>query len=578
MQLTSQRLTGELLRWSIYSVTLLHIFSVGGVIFGWSGLFLILSYSGVYAEDCPADIPSCPTRELKLSFLFVIGVLGSKLAILIFAPWHDRLGPKTLSCFGNLLFLIGSVTLAVAESTWPINLFPGAVLVMSMGSGLSYFPLMHNAMLFKHVSISTSGLATAREFSSMVYPILFIIYYYLIRSRFVVFMLYNLYCVVIFGLGWTLFRYKRFKRGEAAVWEPIPTSCFHHDSTAKGKITEDLEMEGAVNGVDQGITATTEGDTNMTEPQQAEIVVAESGKEAIDTDIVLSEQEAENARDGEEDEEGMQGECEEHGDESDCISEERVPVVHNKCQEWWENKKKEIAVHLSPTWLIPLTYFAILVYIAYAIIANLPAIVYPMYSLTGISISDFLTISSFVGPLGAVFGPLAGVMKQFLGNGTSFFALSLLTVISSVLLLIPILEVQFLSLFIFGVMRVALNSIGLAYIIDDQPEQCYGSLLTDLTVTTIFSLLAVYPTNFVSYELLNGNMIPLLILILILGILGFGVAIYFWVHQAAIGKVGDKQDDPKDEEKPEDQEKPDMNDNAKGSQGDSAVSDWSGAE
>ena len=342
----------------------------------------------------------------------------------------------------------------------------------------------------------------------------------------------------------------------------------------------------------------------MTEPQPAEIVAVEdsekeaidvgmklceqsnqsvtvavdSEKEAIDTDIVLSEQEAENAREGEEGEEGMQGECEEHGGESDCISEEKVPVVHDKCQEWWENKKKEIAVHLSPTWLIPLTYFAILVYIAYAIIANLPAIVYPMYSLTGISISDFLTISSFVGPLGAVFGPLAGVMKQFLGNGTSFFALSLLTVISSVLLLIPILEVQFLSLFIFGVMRVSLNSIGLAYIIDDQPERCYGSLLTDLTVITIFSLLAVYPTNYISYELLNGNMIPLLILILILGILGFGVAIYFWVRQAAIGKVGDKQDDPKDEEKPEDQEKPEMNDDAEGSQGDSAVSDGSGAE
>ena len=235
-------------------------------------------------------------------------------------------------------------------------------------------------------------------------------------------------------------------------------------------------------------------------------------------------------------------------------------------------------MHLSPSWLIPLTFIVVAVYIQYVVLGNLPVIYQPMYSLTGMSVSSFLVVSSFVGPLGGMFGPLAGTIKQFLGNGTSFFTLSLLTVISSVLLLIPILEVQFLSLFIFGVMRVALNSIGLAYIIDDQPEQCYGSLLTDLTVTTIFSLLAVYPTNFVSYELLNGNMIPLLILILILGILGFGVAIYFWVHQAAIGKVGDKQDDPKDEEKPEDQEKPDMNDNAKGSQGDSAVSDWSGAE
>ena len=88
----------------------------------------------MYAEDCPSDNLHCPTREFKFGSLFAIGVLGSKFAVLIFAPWLDRLGPKTLSCFGNVLFLTGSVTLAIAESTWPVNVFPGAVLEMSMGS------------------------------------------------------------------------------------------------------------------------------------------------------------------------------------------------------------------------------------------------------------------------------------------------------------------------------------------------------------------------------------------------------------------------------------------------------------
>jgi|SaaInlStandDraft_7_1057024.scaffolds.fasta_scaffold111338_1 hypothetical protein len=172
---------------------------------------------------------------------------------------------------------------------------------------------MHNAMLFKYVSISTSGLATAREFSAVLYPILFVIYYFLLRSRFVVLMSYNLYCIVIFGLGRTFFRYKRFKRGEAPVWEPIPTSCFHHDNdNVENMTTEGHEAEGEANGGEPGAAAATEGDFDETEPQQLEdkesvAIALECEKEVIviDVDVTLSKREVESALGGEANEEDM---------------------------------------------------------------------------------------------------------------------------------------------------------------------------------------------------------------------------------------------------------------------------------
>ena len=390
---------------------------------------------------------------------------------------------------------------------------------------------MHNAMLFKYVSISTSGLATAREFSAVLYPILFVIYYFLIRSRFVVFMMYNLYCIVIFGLGRTFFRYKRFKRGEAPVWEPIPTFCFHHDNdNVENMTTEGHEAEGEANGGEPGAAAATEGDFDETEPQQLEdketvAIALECEKEVIDVDVTLSEREVESALGGEENEEDMDIQGAREGGCS--VSGEKAPTAGEKCQEWWEKKKKEIAVHLSPSWLIPLTFIVVAVYIQYVVLGNLPVIYQPMYSLTGMSVSSFLVVSSFVGPLGGMFGPLAGTIKQFLGNGTSFFTLSLVGVSVCILLLILILEVQFLTVLMNGVFRVAMNAVGYAYIADEQPEEYYGTLTTDLMLVTIYTALATYPTNYVSYQLLEGDMIPVTIFLLTLGILRFGAAIYF---------------------------------------------------
>ena len=208
-------------------------------------------------------------------------------------------------------------------------------------------------------------------------------------------------------------------------------------------------------------------------------------------------------------------------------------------------------MHLSPSWLIPLTFIVVAVYIQYVVLGNLPVIYQPMYSLTGMSVSSFLVVSSFVGPLGGMFGPLAGTIKQFLGNGTSFFTLSLVGVSVCILLLIPILEVQFLTVLMIGVFRVAMNAVGYAYIADDQPEEYYGTLITDLMSVTICAALATYPTNYVSYQLLEGDMIPVTIFLLTLGILGFGVAIYFWVRQAAGRKDDSKGSSPADQEEPE---------------------------
>jgi MFS family permease len=585
----------ELLRFCIYSLAVLHTFSVGGIIFGWSGLYLILFYSGVYAEDCSSDNPDCPLREFKLGSLFVIGSLGSKISILLFAPWTDRLGAKTISCLGNVLFLLGSGTLAFAQSTWPIDLFPMAVLVMTMGSGLSYFPLMHNAMLFKYVSISISGLSTSRDFSSVVYPMLFIVYWLFIPSRFLLFTLFNMWCAIIFALGWAMFYYKRFKRGQEPIWEPIPTSCFHHDSEdhTKDAITEDSGMESENNGEedseamgiepeqpdtesvveadgmnvdtqrseeDKGSRPTaaepereaTETNTNHAERDTESVEDAKaSEKEASDTDITPPEQEAEHVCDrngGEESNADTKGA---EDKECDSISGDNAPTARDRFMEWFHKTKRELLSFFSLRTILALGSTMVSAYVSYVLLGNLPVIFAPMMSLTGMKTDTVLVISSFLIPLGGVLGPVVGVIKQFLGLGSSFFTVSLLGAFACLLLLVPILEVQFLSAFVLGVFRVALTCVAFSYIADDVPEEYYGTYISSLMIVTMIASLLIYPTNFVSYVLLSGNMTVILLFLLMLEVLGFGVAFYFWGKQAVRGRRSDKGSTQDDQDEPE---------------------------
>jgi MFS family permease len=578
-----------LIRFCIYSLAALHTFSVGGIIFGWSGLYLILFYSGVYAEDCSSDNPYCPLREFKLGALFVIGSLGSKISILLFAPWTDRLGAKTITCLGNVLFLVGSGTLAFAQSTWPIDVFPAAILVMTMGSGLSYFPLMHNAMLFKYVSISTSGLSTSRDFSSVVYPMLFIVYWLFIPSRFLLFTLFNVYCAIIFALGWAMFYYKRFERGQEPIWEPIPTSCFHHDSEdhTKDAIAEDSGMESENNGEEYSEAMGIEpqqpdtesvvkadgmdGDTQLSEEdKRSRPAAAESEREATETDtnhaeqdtesvedakasedITLSEQEAEDVCDrngGEESNADTKGA---EDKECDSISGDNAPTARDRFMEWLHKKKRELLSFFSLPTILALGSTMVSVYVSYVLLGNLPVIFAPMMSLTGIKTDTVLVISSFLIPLGGVLGPVVGVIKQFLGLGSSFFTVTLLGAFTCLLLLVPILEVQFLSAFVLGVFRVALSCVAFSYIADDVPGEYYGTYISSLMIVLIIASLLVYPTNFVSYVLLNGNMIPCLLFLLMLEVLGFGVAFYFWGKQAVRGRRSDKASTQDDQDEPE---------------------------
>jgi len=186
-----------------------------------------LKSSGVYAELCPLEESSCDERELRLSNLFVLGSSASVIAIVIGAPLMDLIGPKIIGVLGNVFFVLGIGLLASVESTWIVDLFPLAITLQGLGSGMSYIAVLNNSMLFKHAGVSSSVLSSCFDTSAIVFPLLFVIYYFLIPSRFVVLMLFDCWVGFLFILGWILFRYKVFQLGEPATWEPIPLCCIN---------------------------------------------------------------------------------------------------------------------------------------------------------------------------------------------------------------------------------------------------------------------------------------------------------------------------------------------------------------
>ena len=136
-------------------------------------------------------------------------------------------------------------------------------------------------MLFKHAGVSSSVLSSCFDTSAIVFPLLFVIYYFLIPSRFVVLMLFDCWVGFLFILGWILFRYKVFQLGEPATWEPIPLCCINRKEKEEEEEEEegDSDVAAAGNGEETAAPEGGEGKMDSSTPVDATIVASQAEKQ-----------------------------------------------------------------------------------------------------------------------------------------------------------------------------------------------------------------------------------------------------------------------------------------------------------
>lgn len=90
---------------------------MGGVMFGWNALSVMLKEESVYAEGCDPDSDTCSSQDTKLNVVWTAGVFAVNFGIAFAGVSVDYVGPKFTSSAGAALAAAGLISLGARHRT-----------------------------------------------------------------------------------------------------------------------------------------------------------------------------------------------------------------------------------------------------------------------------------------------------------------------------------------------------------------------------------------------------------------------------------------------------------------------------
>jgi hypothetical protein len=535
----------------LVAASLLESFSASGLIVGWGGLYLLLKRADVYGYLCDEGESSCPERELRFSLLFALGSTSLQLGFVGCGPSMDFIGPKIVNMAMNIQWLIGLFVVAVAQPTPQFDPLPLGIMLFCFAGGGNFVSINHHAFLFKKVPIWASIFAGSFGFSSVIFPTLSVASLLTGASRTLV--IFFLLCcnVLIFSAGWILFRYKLFRRGEKAVWEPIPWKLFRRSKPIQIH-TEIETVQEAENG--EGEEEGEQKDAMepvTTEEEQNDPDRAKDGAEPINAE---KEEEEKQEKQEEKQEEGMDEEpialeSYEGGSdmfavrEADAAEGEGNVVSDNHSegnQGEGEDKADELELQVAPAWEVFLRAFCSLDYlgsVAYLMfgatrlfyfLAVAPVLLSRMYSVTGVSSAAVLELGSWMGAFATITAPLNGIILHKFGAGVSYSVANWMSIAWLLLAFIPILELQLITLTIWGASRTYHYGLWFAFVGSRMPHADQGKLVAFGMLFNALGTFLQVPLVIVTYTFLNAQYLLVLFVVLVLSFVAFLHPLYFW--------------------------------------------------
>ena len=550
----------------LVAASLLESFSASGLIVGWGGLYLLLKRADVYGYLCDEGESSCPERELRFSLLFALGSTSLQLGFVGCGPSMDFIGPKIVNMAMNIQWLIGLFVVAVAQPTPQFDPLPLGIMLFCFAGGGNFVSINHHAFLFKKVPIWASIFAGSFGFSSVIFPTLSVVSLLTGASRTLV-IFFLLFCnVLIFSAGWILFRYKLFRRGEKAVWEPIPWKLFRRSRPIQ--IHTEIETVQVAENEEEGGEGEEEGKQKdamepvTTEEEQNDPDRAKDGAEPINAE---KEEEEKQEKQEEKQEEEMDEEpiaLESYGGGSDMFAVREADAAEgegnldsdnhsgsnqgegedtrNDDSDNKDNKADEMELQVAPAWEVFLRAFCSLDYlgsVAYLMfgatrlfyfLAVAPVLLSRMYSVTGVSSAAVLELGSWMGAFATNTAPLNGIILHKFGAGVSYSVANWMSIAWLLLAFIPILELQLITLTIWGASRTYHYGLWFAFVGSRMPHADQGKLVAFGMLFNALGTFLQVPLVIVTYTFLNAQYLLVLFVVLVLSFVAFLHPLYFW--------------------------------------------------
>ncbi len=139
----SKNTTGFGYRDYILASAIVNSTMLGGIVFGFPGLVLILRREGIFADVCSCGV-FCAGQQEKLSMISTMGfgaAIGSRLFAGIFL---DRFGPKITSVCSGVLSTVGLLLIATAKDSSELtNRITGSWIVLAVGGSAMHLTSFH---------------------------------------------------------------------------------------------------------------------------------------------------------------------------------------------------------------------------------------------------------------------------------------------------------------------------------------------------------------------------------------------------------------------------------------------------
>ena len=120
---------------------------LGGVVFGFPGLVLILRQEGVYAENCSCG-QFCSGQREQMAMLSTLGFASAIGSRLFAGLVLDKFGPKITSVLAGLLSTVGFLLLATTENTAQLSQFiQPAWIILALGGAAIHLTSFHTTNL-----------------------------------------------------------------------------------------------------------------------------------------------------------------------------------------------------------------------------------------------------------------------------------------------------------------------------------------------------------------------------------------------------------------------------------------------
>lgn len=88
---------------------------MGGLIFGWNALSVMLKGEGVFAAGCDQDSDSCSRQDSKLNTVWTAGVFAVNFGLAFAGASLDYIGPKFTSSAGAAMTSAGLIALGTQQ-------------------------------------------------------------------------------------------------------------------------------------------------------------------------------------------------------------------------------------------------------------------------------------------------------------------------------------------------------------------------------------------------------------------------------------------------------------------------------